>query len=104
MSHPRHVAPLGTHANAWSNASTGAGGTSAVLDTYSSPFVSAFGNSSGAATFTLQYSQDGTNFYDGPTQVLAGSGNFRIDATCAARFVRLKSSADVTATATLSAK
>lgn len=68
------------------------------------PFVSAFGNSSGAATLTLQYSMDGTNYYDGPAQTLSGSGNFRIDATTGARFVRLKSSASVTLTATICAK
>lgn len=96
--------PLGTHANAWSAATTGANGTSTSLDTGGYPFVSAFGNSSGATTITVQYSQDDTNYYDGATQVLGGAGNFRIDVTCAARFVRLKSSNSVTATATIAAK
>lgn len=100
----RQISPLGTHANAWDAAATGAGGVSAALDTWSCPFVSAFGNASGASTITVQYSQDGSNYYDGPAQVLSGAGNFRIDATCGARYVRLKSSANVTVTATLSAK
>lgn len=104
MSYQRFVPPLGVHANAWSAAATGVAGVSSALDTYSSPFVSAFGASSGAATFTIQYSQDGTNYYDGPSQVLSGAGDFRIDATCGARYVRLKSSANVTVTATISAK
>lgn len=95
--------PLGVHANAWNNAAT-ASGTSTALDTGGYPFVSAFGASDGAVTITLQYSMDGTNYYGGPTQVLSGAGDFRIDATCAARFVRLKSSAAVTCTATLAAK
>lgn len=102
MSH-RFDTPQGVHANAWDNAAT-ASGTSAVFDTHSSPYVSAFGISDGAVTITLQYSMDGTNFYSGPSQVLAGAGDFRIDATCAARYVRLKSSAAVTVTATLAAK
>lgn len=100
----RFYPPIGKHANAWDAASVDIAGTSTSLDTWSCPFVSAFGNSSAAATITLQYSHDDTNFYDGPTQVLSGAGNFRIDATCAARYVRLKASAAATITATLSAK
>lgn len=95
--------PLGTHGNAWNNAVT-ASGASSVVDTFSCPFVTAFGTSDGAVTITLQYSQDGTNFYSGPTQVLAGAGDFAISATPGARFCRLKSSAAVTVTATIAAK
>jgi uncharacterized protein YaiE (UPF0345 family) len=100
----RYNAPLGVQANAWSNATTGAGATSGALDTFNCPFVSAFGAVDGATTITLQYSQDGTHYYDGPSQTLTGAGDFRIDVLCAARYVRLKSSANVTATATLAAK
>ncbi len=95
---------LGSHANAWNNVAVGINGTSTALVLGDARFVSAFGNSSAAATITLQYSQDGTNFYDGPTQVLAGAGNFRIDAIVGAAQVRLKSSAAATITATIAAK
>jgi hypothetical protein len=98
------LAPAGAHANAWSAAAVGINGTSTALDTDYLPFVTAFGNSSAAATITLQVSQDNTNYYDGPTQVLAGAGNFCINATVGARYVRLKSSAAATITATLAAK
>jgi hypothetical protein len=104
MSAGRNVAPLGVHANAWNAASVGANGTSAALDTWSCPYVSAFGNASAATTLTLQYSMDGSNFYAGPSVTLSGAGDFRLDATCAARFVRLLSSAAATITATLAAK
>lgn len=105
MSEQRERVPIGVQANAWDAATTGAGGTSSALDTRCAPFVTAFGNSSGATTITIQVSQDNSNWYDSQsTQVLSGSGNFCIHATVAARFVRLKSSASVTATATISAK
>jgi hypothetical protein len=100
----RHAPPLGVHANAWSAAATGVNGTSTAFDSWSLSTVSAFGNVSGATTVTLQYSADGTNYYDGPTQVLAGAGDFRIDAFAACRYVRLKSSNNVTATGTIQAK
>lgn len=105
MSGQRQRMPIGVHANAWSAASTGAGGFSSSVDTWCAQAVTAFGNASGATTITLQVSQDGTNWYDSQiNQVLSGAGNFCLNATVGARFVRLKSSADVTATATISAK
>lgn len=104
MSAGRNVSPIGVHANAWKAAAVAANGTSAALDTWSCPFVSAFGNAGAATTITLQYSMDGNNFYAGPSVTLSGAGDFHIDATCAARFVRLLSSAAATLTATLAAK
>lgn len=92
----------GTHANAWSAAAVAAGGISASLDTQSTSTVSAFGNVNAATTITLQVSQNNTNWYDtGHSQVLAGSGDFALTVTIGARYVRLKSSAAVTITATL---
>ena len=104
MSAGRNVSPIGVHGNAWNAASVGANGTSAVLDTWSCPYVSAFGNAGAATTLTLQYSMDGTHFYAGPSVTLSGSGDFRIDAASAARYLRLLSSAAATITATLAAK
>lgn len=104
MSQGRNVAPIGVHANIWSNVSTGTSTSTNYVDTWNCPFVSAFGHVGGAATITVQYSMDGVNFYDGPTQVLGSGIDFRIDCTCAARYVALKSSANVTATGTVAAK
>ncbi len=95
---------VGAHANAWDAVAVAANGTSASLDVTNAPFVSAFGNASAATTITLQYSQDGTNWYDGPTVTLGAAGNFRIDATVGATNVRLKSSAAATITATIAGK
>jgi hypothetical protein len=104
MSAGRNVSPIGVQGNAWNAASVGTNGTSAVLDTWSCPFVSAFGNASAATTLTLQYSMDGTDFYAGPSVTLSGAGNFYINSTTAARYLRLLSSAAATITATLAAK
>ena len=98
------MAKTGSHANAWNAATTGVGGVSASLAVGDFPFVSAYGNANAATTITLQYSADNTNFYDGPNVVLAGAGDFRIDAQTGAEYVRLKSSASVTATASIEAK
>ncbi len=95
---------VGAHANAWSAAAVGIDGTSTALDAQYTPFVSAFGNASAATTITLQYSQNGVNYYDGPNQALGAAGDFRIDATVGARYARLKSSAAATITATLAGK
>ena len=104
MSAGRNVSPIGVHGNAWNAASVGSNGTSAVLDTWSCPYVSAFGNASAATTLTLQFSMDGTNFYAGPSVTLSGAGDFHLDATAAARYLRLQSSSAATLTATLAAK
>lgn len=95
---------VGNHANAWNAVAVGVGGTSAEIDVQHAAFISAFGNASAATTITLQYSQDKTNWYDGPNQVLSAAGDFRIDATTGARYVRLKSSAAATITGTIAGK
>ena len=104
MSAGRNVSPIGVHGNAWNAASVGSNGTSAVLDAWSCPYISAFGNAGAATTLTLQYSMDGTLFYAGPSVTLSGAGDYHIDATTAARYLRLLSSAAATITATLAAK
>jgi hypothetical protein len=57
-----------------------------------------------ATTLTLLYSMDGSYFYAGRSATLSEAGDFRLDATSAARFVRLLSSAAATLTASLAAK
>jgi hypothetical protein len=93
---------VGSHANAWNATTVSAGGTSGPLDTQSTSVVSAFGNVNAATTIMLQVSQNNTNWYDtSHTQVLAGGDDFAFTATIGARYVRLKSSAAATITATI---
>lgn len=97
---------LGNQANAWQNdEATGVGGTSEAFDSGGCPNITAFGHVSAACTITVQISQDGNTWYDTQlTQVLAGAGDFAISGDIGARYVRLKSSANVNATATIAAK
>jgi hypothetical protein len=83
--------------------STGAGGTSASLDTIGAWNVTAFGNTSGPSTLTFQTSPDGVTWYSTGSTISA-NGDFHGSFTTGAQFVRLKSGSDVTATAWLSAK
>ena len=94
---------IGTQANAWSAASVSANGTSTAIDMGQAAVISAFGNTSATTTITVQFSQDNTNFYDSATTVVA-NGNFGITFNHGARYVRLKSSAAATITATLAGK
>jgi hypothetical protein len=98
------VPAVGTHANAWDAAAVGVGGVSAAVDAQYAGTVSAFGNVSAATTITVQYSQNNADFYDGAIVVLAGAGTFALDVRPGARYLRLKSSAAVTVTATIAGK
>lgn len=97
------VPVVGTHANAWDAASTGVGGTSTAVDCQYVSQVAVFGDTSGASTLTVQLSQDNSNFYDSETTISA-DGDFGTTVSVGARYVRLHSSADVTATATIAGK
>lgn len=103
MTFPRNQPPHGIHGNAWDAVAVSSSGTSGTLDTQGAAFVTAFGNTSGSSTLTLQFSQDGTNWYDS-SYTIAANGNFGTTFTVGARHVRLKSGSAVTITATLSAK
>lgn len=97
------IPTVGTQGNAWSAVAVGAGGTSAAIDTQNCSQLSVFGNVSGATTLTVQFSQDNVNFYDSGTTT-APSANFGINVSVGARYIRLKSSAAVTITATIAGK
>jgi len=89
----------------WNAAVVGAGGKS--LDHYTSdnPFITAYGNASAATTITIEVSNDKiTWFVTQVTQVLAGAGDFVINATIATPYVRLSSSGAATITGWISAK
>lgn len=94
----------GRHANAWSAAAVGISGVSASIDASVYPYCSAFGNSSAAATLTVQLSADNTNWYTSATNTGAVTGNFGLSFTVGARYVRLISNAVSTITATLQCK
>lgn len=95
----------GTEGNAWDGAGTGAGGNSAAVDVAGGSVVSIFGEVDGATDLSVWWSQDGTNFYQsGETISLAGAGDFGETFRVAAAFVRLQSSNDVIATATVANK
>lgn len=98
------VPVVGTHANAWNAAAVLAAGTSTSVDCQYASSISIFGNASAATTITVQYSQDNTNFYDDTIDTISANGNFAFNLTAGARYVRLKSSAAATITATIAGK
>ena len=96
---------VGTHANAWNAAAVAANGVSTAVDCQYTPAITAFGNSSGNTTITIQVSQDNSNFYDASsTSLTGGAADFAISISAGARYVRLKSSAARTITATIAGK
>lgn len=96
---------VGAHANAWSAAAVGAGGNSASIDCQYTPHISAFGTSNGNTTISLQVSQDDTNFYTAATATVGGGGgDFALNLTIGARYIRLQSSQARTITATIAGK
>lgn len=74
----------------------------AAVETKNGGVVSIMGHVSGATTLTVQVSPDGTTFYDtATTAVLGGASDFHITLTTAAKYVRLKTSATITISATV---
>ena len=106
------VAYVGAHGNAWNNVATGEDGVSKIFDTGSLPNIAVFGRISDDSNIDLYVSADGTNFYKcmALSEKLPGNSggstavDFHVYFTSGARFIRLKSSVDVTATITISAK
>lgn len=95
---------LGATGNAWSAAAVGVGGTSTALDLSVTRDCSAFGNTSAASTITVQLSQDNATFRSSGINTGAVTGDFGINFTTGARYVRLISSAAATITATVACK
>lgn len=98
------VATVGSEGNAWNAAAASAGDTSAAIDTQYMANVTAFGNVDAATDIIIQVSQDGATFYDIQTLTLTGASDFAQNLTVGARYVRLKTSAAATITATIAAK
>lgn len=96
---PRQVAPVGVFGNAFPlGVGVTANENGGIVDTFSSPFVSAFGHANVACTITLFVSQDQVHWSAVATQVLAGLGDFCINSTCAGRYFALQSTAGLDAT------
>lgn len=102
MSEGRNVAPIGVQGNAWSAASVSSNGLSAIVDTWSLPFVTVFGNTSTSVTITVYGSMDGVNFYTLAT--ISANGDFAANYTSAARYFQLQSSGAATISAIIAAK
>jgi hypothetical protein len=99
------IQPVGIQANAWNNIAVLAAGVSTAIDIRYNQKASIFGNVSAATNLTIQYSQDNVNWYDSETIInIAATGNFGRTIDIAARYIRLKSSAAVTITATIAGK
>jgi hypothetical protein len=95
----------GSHSNAWNGTAVSAGGVSNPSDDlWYSDMVSFYGNTSAATDLTVQFSANNATWYDSEEKRVAVNGNFGFTIDCAARYVRLKSSAAVTITATITAK
>lgn len=93
--------------DAWSAASTGANGKSSSMDCQYASHVSVFGNVNGATDLSIEISNDNSNWYaTEETYSLSGSGNFAwlVQHPIGARYVRLNSTNDVTATIVMTAK
>lgn len=104
--------PIGVQCNAWGTLSqgtitpqaTGANGFSAIVNTYNSPFLSAFGHVDAATTVNLQYSGDGVNFSTTHSVTTTGAADWNFDCICGAQYVRLQSTNAVNASGTVQAK
>jgi hypothetical protein len=98
---------VGAQGNAWNNEAVLALGTSIATDCQYCANISVFGTSDSATTISVQVSQDGgfTPWIDtNHSVVLAGAGDFHFSFTSAVRYIRLKSSAPATLTATICGK
>jgi len=85
----------------WSGSSTGAGGVSLAvnLSTKNVKNITFMGNCNGATLLTVQFSNDGTTYYDSQYAfTLSASGDVGFSLACCPNYVRVKSSNNVTAT------
>ena len=105
------VDPVGEEGNAWKNEATGAGGDSAIVDISTCTNISIFGAVDAGTNLSCYFSQDGVNFYEAPSITaelpIVGDGatDFHVWVSgISARYIRLQSSVDVTATITVAGK
>lgn len=100
----------GDKGNCWNNESTGANGWSKIVDVGHCPHISILGKLSGESTIEFHVSADGVEFNkcNQITGELPGAQvgvtEFHVFHTVGARFMKLKSSNNVTATISIVAK
>lgn len=90
-----------TSSSLWNANVTGVNGvsTSVNLSTKNIKNLTFMGNCNGATLLTVQFSSDGSNWYDSQyAYTLSASGDVGFNIPCCPNYVRLKSSASVTAT------
>ena len=84
----------------WSNSLTGVNGVSLIanLSNVNQSNLTIFGSVDGATNLVVQFSNDGTNFYDSQySYVQSASGNWGFNITACPLYLRLKSTNSVTA-------
>jgi hypothetical protein len=84
----------------WSGSATGAGGVSLAVDLSNKNIknITFMGNCNGATLLTVQFSSDGTTYYDSQYAfTLSAAGDVGFSLACCPNYVRVKSSNNVTA-------
>jgi hypothetical protein len=84
----------------WSGSATGAGGVSLAVDLSNKNVknITFIGNCNGATLLTVQFSSDGTTYYDSQYAfTLSAAGDVGFSLACCPNFIRVKSSNNVTA-------
>ncbi len=81
----------------WATSATGINGVSAIanMTDHNIQTISIYGNSDGASIFTLQFSNDGTTFYDSSYTITITPADFGSSFQISPRYLRLKSSNSV---------
>lgn len=101
---PWLTGPVGTQGNAWNGVAVLTNGVSNAVDCKFQNIVSIFGHLTSASKLNVQYSQDGINFYTGPTEMPNANSDFDFDIVPGARYVRLQAQSATTITATIAGK
>jgi hypothetical protein len=84
----------------WSGSATGAGGVSLAVDLSNKNIknITFMGNCNGSTLLTVQFSSDGTTYYDSQYAfTLSASGDVGFSLACCPNYTRVKSSNNVTA-------
>lgn len=81
----------------WATSATGINGVSAIanMSDHNIKTISIYGNSDGASIFTLQFSNNGTTFYDSGYTITITPADFGSSFQISPRYLRLKSSNSV---------
>ena len=89
-------------ATLWNNVPSGVGGFSSAVNLSDKKIfnMTFMGKSSGATLFTIQFSNDGTTYYDSQYSYnFTGAGSFGFNINGCPNYLRMKSSNDVIANA-----